>query len=305
MTWLSTGELKIYLLVVASITLSWPSFKKAGLSAARGIETTTVVLPSKSEIKNWQLFYPHVKKKASMMTIDGVAKGTSLNRKPGETLEATGDQSADLAKQVRGSGGGKASAPASSLKGITLLGTISIAGLDGIIVPSGGKEKIILVGETMRDWQLVSVTPDSARFKRDSRVVEIKLVRKTLITETPSDLNDDSKDRDQSVASGLAKIPDPKQLGLHAIMSSSSKVKGGKDLKKKGFRRGMLVRKVDADSLAFDARLVAGDFIYKIDGKSVRTPTQMRVAASKVSRNESVDFVLLRDGITREVSCAN
>lgn len=300
--------------VNASITLSWPSFKKAGLSAAKGVTTTDVVIPALSEVNTWALFNPSVRSKPAMKP-RGKSKtgGTSLNVATG-SLESTGSAVGKTAKAADKKGakssdkdgktGSKDSVP-SSLKGVTLLGTISIAGLDGIIVPAGGSQKIVLVGDTLKDWELLSVTPAGARFKNGSRVVEVKLLRKTLVSDAPSEAKDETDSRAEAGASVLAKIPDPKQLGLHGIMSSSSKVQGGSALRKEGFRRGLLVRTIDPDSLASEARLLAGDFIYKIDGKSVRTPTQMRVAASKVARNESVAFELLRDGMTREISCSN
>jgi type II secretory pathway component PulC len=299
----------------ASITLSWPSFKKAGLSAAKGVVTTDVVLPELDEINTWSLFNPLAVTKAPAKSIDGTEKSTTGSDNAAKVVLESSDGINKEQAKVAGKNGenystGDEKIPekppvASSLQGVVLLGTISIAGLDGVIVPAGGSQKIVLVGETLQDWELLSVTPSGARFKNENRVVEIILSRKSLISDDPPEAEMPGDKSTEAGASVIAKIPDPKELGLHGIMSLSSKVQGGSALSKKGFRRGLLISTVDPDSLAAEARFNAGDFIYKIDGQSVRTPTQMRVAASKVARNESVAFALLRDGISREVSCSN
>jgi len=307
--------------VKASITLSWPTYKKAGASAARGIETTAIVLPDEKAISKWAIFTDRPKKRRPVKSGKG-RRGTSPSSLEAKSTSAGGDSkiangSSSSGSSESGSGskdsgkgassdGSKSAEVASSLKGMTLLGTISIAGIDGIIVPAGGKQKIVLAGDNYRGWTLLSVTSDSARLQNGGRISEVKLVRKSLLADDGSKNTDsNAAETKDSGATILAKIPSPKELGIHGIMTSSRKIDGGKIIRRKGFRQGILIKEVDVDSLAYGARMVADDYIYKINGKALRTPTQLRVAASQVSKNNDVTFTLLRRGVTTEVTCSN
>lgn len=297
--------------VTADISVSWPSFKKAGITAARSVKRTDIPVVAVENIQKWALFDPAILTKSipKKKTPGKTGKnGSFAGNSSGKT--AVSDSSAQALNTnaaTESAAAPKESKPkeaAPTLKGVTLLGTISIAGLDGVIVPLGGSEKIVLAGDSLKGWTLESVSSHSARFRKGTMVSEVKLTRKSLLGEETKTTSEPEQ-MEKSGASILAQIPKKRELGLHAIMSSPVKVDGGRLLARKGYRRGMLVRKIDTDSLALEAGIQPGDFIYLIDENPVRTPTQLRVAASKVSRNESVAFKMLRNGSLEEIVCSN
>lgn len=275
--------------IVARVVLSWPRLTPAGAKTL-GVSSIPGDPPmAEDEVLGWALFEARPLPPAPPSP-EGV-EDTS-----GTTAAAATEETSAPAEEPVAVAPTEEKAPEESLTGISLEGTITIAGIDGIIASVSGKSKILQVGDELGGFVLDRVHGATATFSRGEKRIELRLDRKTLVGE-PS-----KKEEPEAERPRLAEAR-PK-MGLRASFVSCGRVDGGKALAGKGFRRGLLVRSVADDSLAAKLRLQDEDLIYAIDDRKIRTPTQLRQATARAGRGEPVRFRVLRRGVPMEIAHA-
>jgi len=283
-------------LVTARISVAWVRFLPAGVSAVKEVKTTSTSLPDPKDMSTWALFAPRPvivsPRPTPKPVVPAVAEGG------GEHGEDKGNGTDEDKGKDKGKDSEPPAAPAALV--IDLVGTITIEDRDGVILPLGGSQTLLMVGDEYQGYTLEAVMPRKAVFRRGDRTVDVLLKRESLLTEDGAAA--DSVDGSSPAAPAAPRLPRRTTLGLKAVFASASQIDGGRDLVRDGFRRGMLVREIDAASLAEELRFEPGDFVYTIDDAPVRTPTQLRIAADKVGRSEPVAFGLVRRGVRMTVA---
>lgn len=283
--------------VEAATAVSWMAYRPDGVSVAAGLATSAPPAPpSGDDVASYALF-GEAALRAAPPNISSSSSSSSLLTSS-STSPSFSYPSSDASTEVAGVEGGgdegtgeeEKTGPAGTAgPAIEILGTISIVGHDGIITTVGGEERLVLTGEEVAGWTLTRVESRTAWFEAGGKEALVKLVRETLMSDEPV----------AATTPEAAVIPAAPRLGVTAQVVDCRRLRGGDDLVKRGFRRGLEVRGVEEASAASALGLRVGDVIVALEGAPIRTPTQLRVAASRIARRERVEMQVAREGSVR------
>lgn len=273
----------------ARIVLSWPRLTKAGADRLRLPALPSLALAEEERVASWALF------DARPLPPTPEGGESQAAEEASTSVPETAPTSEVIADGVPERTEEETKPPEASLVGVKLEGTITIAGIDGIIATVGGKSTILQLGDEVAGYTLDRVKGSRAVFSGHGKQLELLLDRKTLVGDGAEAA------KETPPPSPIAARP---KLGLRASFVPCQRVSGGQNLAGKGFRRGLLVRSVSEDSLAAQLRLCNDDLIYAINGKKIRTPTQLRQATASARSGKPLTFRVLRRGVPMEIASA-
>lgn len=284
--------------VEAATAVSWMAYRPEGVSVAAGLATSAPPAPATGdEVASYALF-GEAALRAAPPNISSSSSSSPSSPLSSSSPSSFSYPSSDASTEVAGVEGGGEEGTGEDVKSgpadaagpaIEILGTVSIVGHDGIITTVGGEERLVLTGEEVAGWTLTRVESRTAWFEAGGKEALVKLVRETLMSDEPL----------AATTPEVAVIPTAPRLGVTAQVVDCRRLKGGDDLVKRGFRRGLEVRGVEEASAASALGLRVGDVIVALEGAPIRTPTQLRVAASRLARRERVEMQVAREGSVR------